>query len=222
MADDDTILTDGENTVAGGEDTTPAGESTVADGEDTATGGEEKTAEEKKANGEDKEGAPEAYADFTMPEGMEVDKGALEAFAPVAKDLKLTQEQAQKLVDLQVKSVQEAAAAHGKAWGDIRTGWVDAVKADKDIGGDKLDGSVVNAKLAISKLGRTGKDDNGKDVNLFAQALEVTGMGDHPEVVFVLAKMGAIFADDSIDLGNVFGDGPKSHAEILYPNQGKT
>ncbi|ECV7263739.1 TPA: peptidase, partial [Salmonella enterica subsp. enterica serovar Strathcona] len=44
-------------------------------------------------------GAPEKYA-FTAPEGQELDTSALAQFEPVARELNLTQEQAQKLVDV--------------------------------------------------------------------------------------------------------------------------
>ncbi|EEJ8798826.1 peptidase, partial [Salmonella enterica subsp. enterica] len=40
-------------------------------------------------------GAPEKYA-FTAPEGQELDTSALAQFEPVARELILTQEQAQK------------------------------------------------------------------------------------------------------------------------------
>lgn len=47
-------------------------------------------------------GAPEKYA-FTAPEGQELDTSALAQFEPVARELNLTQEQAQKLVDVYPK-----------------------------------------------------------------------------------------------------------------------
>ncbi len=55
----------------------------------------DKPAEEKDQK---QEGAPEKY-EFTVGEGVELDTEALKDFEPVARDLNLTNEQAQKLVD---------------------------------------------------------------------------------------------------------------------------
>src|SRR5687767_12536146 len=81
---------------------------------------------------EPKTGAPEKYEDFTLPEGIELDQAAMEGFLPVAKELNLTQEQAQKLVDLQTAYVKNAADAQAKAWDKQLTEWADAARADKE------------------------------------------------------------------------------------------
>src|SRR5262245_55633150 len=49
--------------------------------------------------------APEKYADFKIPDGMAVDAKALEAFTPALRELNLTQDQAQKLVDVYATNV---------------------------------------------------------------------------------------------------------------------
>lgn len=62
-------------------------------------------------------GAPEKYA-FTAPEGQELDTSALAQFEPVARELNLTQEQAQKLVDVYPKCWREcnnSKRSHGRS-----------------------------------------------------------------------------------------------------------
>lgn len=62
-------------------------------------------------------GAPEKYA-FTAPEGQELDTSALAQFEPVARELNLTQEQAQKLVDVYPKVLAEcnnSKRSHGRS-----------------------------------------------------------------------------------------------------------
>ena len=44
---------------------------------------------------------PDEYADFSMPEGIQLDETMLAEALPVFKELELTQTQAQKLVDFQ-------------------------------------------------------------------------------------------------------------------------
>jgi len=64
----------------------------------------------------------EPYEAFTMPEGMEADQVLVDAFSPVARELNLSQEGAQKMVDMfsahidtQVKQFQADQAAEKKA-----------------------------------------------------------------------------------------------------------
>ena len=164
-----------------------------------------KPVEEKK-----EEGAPESYADFTVPEDMEVDKAMLEMFSPLAKELNLSQENAQKLVDLQAKGLKDATDAHVKSWADAMGKWKDEVKADKEIGGDSFGQTQSNVTLALKTFG----------TEKLGEILEVTGVGNHVELVRFFDKVGGLIANDKIDLGNVVADGPKSRAEIMYPNQG--
>ena len=55
-----------------------------------------KTDDTAGVTGDDSQLAPETYADFTLPEGVELDTALLTDAAPLFKELGLTQEQAQK------------------------------------------------------------------------------------------------------------------------------
>lgn len=66
-------------------------------GAEGQTEGEE-GAEKEEGEGE-KQGAPEKYEDFKMPEGTELDAEVGAAFQGVAKELNLSQEQAQGFLD---------------------------------------------------------------------------------------------------------------------------
>jgi len=62
---------------------------------------------------------PEAYSDYTLPEGFAIDKAETEKFNGLAKDLGLSQEKAQKLVDYYagtVQGAQQAQAQQAQAW----------------------------------------------------------------------------------------------------------
>lgn len=166
---------------------------------------EEKAAEEKKA-----EGAPESYTDFNMPEGMEADQGMMETFLPLAKEGKLSQEGAQKFVDLYSQGLKASVDAHVKDWADAMGKWTDDTKADKEIGGERFDETKVNVNLALKTFG------NEK----LSEMLEVTGVGNHVEFVRFFDKIGALVANDKIDLGNVAVTETRTQAEIMYPNQG--
>ena len=120
------------------EDGTASGDSANGDnpaGEEKP--GTEKTAEElaaekaekdtaDKAEKDKKPAAPEKY-EFAAPEGQALDANALAVFEPIAKELGLTQEQAQKLVDIYPQIQQQQAEAWSKQVAD----WGEQVKADK-------------------------------------------------------------------------------------------
>ncbi|MCV5473515.1 peptidase, partial [Escherichia coli] len=67
---------------------------------DKSQEGEKKEGDQpaEKKEGDKPEGAPEKY-EFQAAEGVELDADALKDFEPVARELNLTNEQAQKLVD---------------------------------------------------------------------------------------------------------------------------
>jgi hypothetical protein len=169
-----------------------------------------KPAQDGKAD-EGKGGAPEKYGDFKLPEGVEVDKAMLEGFLPVAKELNLSQEQAQKLVDFQSQYVAHAAKAQQEAWDTMQADWVKAAKADKDIGGPAFNDSVGFAAKAIKQFGTAE----------LKAALDATGVGNHPEFIRVFAKIGKAMSEDKFHVSNAEAPAtPQSLAQRLFPNQG--
>lgn len=143
---------------------------------------------------------PEKY-EFKAPEGVEqLDPQALAVFEPIAKELGLSQEQAQKLVDIYPQIQQQQA----EAWSKQVTDWGDQVKADKEIGGDKLTASVGQAQKALDQFGTPALRDY----------LESSGLGNHPELVRAFAKVGKMMSEDKIILPNQGGQ--RSAADILY------
>ncbi|RAU21084.1 hypothetical protein CU669_15115 [Paramagnetospirillum kuznetsovii] len=142
--------------------------------------GEAKAADEKEA--EKAEGAPEEYTDFTMPEGLELKAEVLTDYKALAKDLNLTQDAAQKLVEFGTTSLKEAAEAPYKLWADTQKSWQDAVKSDADIGGAKLQESLaLSAKAIDASVG-----------DALREGLNVTGAGNHPAMVKHFTEVGRV------------------------------
>ncbi|MEX2991180.1 peptidase [Serratia fonticola] len=147
---------------------------------------------------------PEKY-EFKAPEGVEqLDPQALAVFEPIAKELGLSQEQAQKLVDIYPQIQQQQA----EAWSKQVTDWGDQVKADKEIGGDKLTASVGQAQRALDQFGTPA----------LREYLESSGLGNHPELVRAFAKVGKMMSEDKIIMPNQGGQ--RSAADVLYGNKG--
>lgn len=146
---------------------------------------------------------PEKY-EFTAPEGVELDAAAVAEFEPIAKELKLNNEQAQKLVDLQTKIVQK----QHEAWDQQVQTWVAEVNADKEIGGANLTENVKHAQRAIGQFGTPE----------LKAALDATRMGSHPELVRVFARIGKAMAEDTFVSGNRPAGTQQSAADKLFGN----
>ncbi|WP_447888489.1 peptidase [Serratia fonticola] len=147
---------------------------------------------------------PEKY-EFKAPEGVEqLDPQALAVFEPIAKELGLSQEQAQKLVDIYPQIQQQQA----ELWSKQVTDWGEQVKADKEIGGDKLTASVGQAQKALDQFGTPALRDY----------LHTSGLGNHPELVRAFAKVGKMMSEDKIIMPNQGGQ--RSAADVLYGNKG--
>ncbi|MGA3686205.1 peptidase [Serratia bockelmannii] len=189
-----------------GEGDNPEGEGKQEGGKAAEELAAEKDAKEKadkeaaeKAEKEKKPAAPEKY-EFTPPEGQELDANALAVFEPIAKELGLSQEQAQKLVDIYPQIQQQQAEAWSKQVAD----WGEQVKADKEIGGDKFNASVGAAQRALDQFGNTE----------LREYLNASGLGNHPALVRFCAKVGKAMAEDTFVVPNQGGQ--RSAADILY------
>lgn len=145
--------------------------------------------------------APEKY-EFKAAEGQELDAEAVKAFEPIAKELNLSNEQAQKLVDvygskIMPKLVEQQAAQ----WQQQIEQWAEQVKADKDLG---TDASIGAAQKAMDKFGSPE----------LKQYLNETGLGNHPELVRIFANIGKAMSEDGLVTGN--SGGAKSAADVLF------
>ncbi|EHX1545265.1 peptidase [Escherichia coli] len=167
-----------------------------ADGDKPA----DKPAEEKNQK---QEGAPEKY-EFTAGEGVELDTEALKDFEPVARDLNLTNEQAQKLVDAYPKILAGVQQRQAEAWQAQTEQWAADVKADKEIGGDKLTANLSAAQRALDLFGTPE----------LKEYLNTTGLGNHPDLVKTFVKIGKAMSEDGMVDGS--NQGQRSAAEVLY------
>lgn len=175
--------------------------------------GEGKEGADGKKDGEGKKddkpaGAPEKYEDFNLPEGITVDAVAIEGFKGLAKELGLTQEAAQKLVDFQAANEAAQVKKIGEFWDKQASDWLAEAKADKEFGGAKFDESVAAANAALKQFG-TPK---------LIEALQTYGMGNHPEVIRAFARVGQAIQNDKLVPGGKDVSKPTSAAEALYPS----
>ena len=102
-----------------------------------------------------------------------------------AKANKIAPEVAQKII-----ARDEALAAAKKTeWGQTVMGWNDAIKADKELGGDNLAQTKANVHAVMSRFAPPG----------FAELLNETGFGNQPELVRFVSKIGAAMTEGKLD-----------------------
>ncbi|TPQ24930.1 hypothetical protein [Methylomonas koyamae] len=196
--------------------TNPASTSAAATGTDTGSGAADSTdagadgAETGNTSGSEQQtGAPETYADFTVPDGVAVDQELLGEFTTTAKALNLRQEDAQKLADLGAKMAQKISNdMYAQHQANVES-WVEQVKADPEIGGDKLEASLAVVPPVLKTFGS----------DALVELLDQTGYGNHPAIVKFFVNVGKAIGEDTLVPGgaNTAG-GEKTIAQRMYPN----
>lgn len=201
--------TEGGVTEAEGEGNTllTAGDEQINDGtaDQTAEDGDEGGEGETKV--EEAKGAPEQYADFTFPEGVEIDAEALGEFKDVAKELNLDQASAQKVAEIGAKLAEKWATAAQTQHQAILDGWITEVKADKEIGGDALPQNLAVAKRALDTYGNQGLKD----------LLNTSGFGNNPDVIKFMRNVGLTLKEDTVVTGREKA-ASKTAGDLLYDN----
>lgn len=152
--------------------------------------------------------AAEVDYTFEMPDGIGVDKAGLDEFTAIAKELKLPREAAEKLVNLEVKRLQGQQQEHVR----LVESWAEQVKADKELGGDKLDENLAVARKAIEQFGTPE----------LKNLLNQTGLGNHPEFVKLAFKIGKAISEDGFVRGAPKAPATESDlAKSLFPTMNR-
>jgi hypothetical protein len=115
---------------------------------------------------------------FVLPEGIQLGEKEVGEFTKdlaeftnqAGIDQRLVQELGQKMVDRYVAEQVKAQQAQMENWNNTRKGWVDEIKADPVLGRNRLD-TVLKDAAKVRDMFATDR---------FRDAIEYTGMGDHP------------------------------------------
>jgi len=137
------------------------------------------------------EGAPETY-EFKAPEGQEFDGEFLKVYSEAAKELNLTQDKAQGLIDKLGPVIQQRQMAKIS---EVQQQWMTDSKADKEFGGEKLEENLGIAKGALEKFGTPE----------LKELLNTSGIGNHPEVIRFFYRAGKALVPDTFVGGHKEG-----------------
>lgn len=160
---------------------------------------------EPKTEGKTERIVPEKY-DLKLPDGAVVDAATLEKVSAYAKENKLTNEEAQAILNRDNANIASFVEAQKEQLANTSKEWLETMKVDQEIGGETF---VKNVELAKRVIDRFGTDD-------FKKALNETGFGNYPELVRVLVRIGKAMTDDQLVLAGSQAGGKKSAVDVLY------
>jgi hypothetical protein len=203
----DTLITSGDtpNTTAETQQTADTQTTDSTATSPTTEGQDQQTqaqSTDDQGNADDKSGAPEKY-ELTASEGRDFDPAVMEAYSEVARELNLSNGDAQKLLD-KVAPVMHARQQEQLA--TIKSDWEHASKVDKEFGGDKLNENLGIAQKALDAFGTPA----------LKSLLVETGLGNNPEVIRFMLRAGKTISEDKVHNGRASPNGDKSHADRLY------
>lgn len=135
-----------------------------------------------------------------LPEGLE--QAAVDAFLPIAKELKLSNDQVNGLVKYQHEATQAVLAKQTADWQARSDVWAGELKADPEFAG--ADGKDLKPNLQAAKRGLRAF--GGVEA---AELIGSLGLGNHPVLVKLFARVGRAMGEDS----SAFEGGTKTGAE---------
>lgn len=194
-----------ENLLTGAK-TLAEGEAKEGNPDEAKTEGGEKKPEEGETK-EETEGAPEQYEDFSAPEGLTYDEQFIGTFKDAAKELNLSQKQAQHLLDKCAPVLAQRQIEQIKA---VSEQWVERTKTDKEIGGENWTRASSDIARVRDKFGVNADGKMDPDIQEFMQ----TPIGNHPGLLKLLARVGRAFGEADFPKGSIDKDGKVSPTDF--------
>jgi len=125
---------------------------------------------------------PEVYK---VPEGVSIDQETFDAFAPLAKELGLTQEKVEKLLAF---DSERAASLPQKLMAQVDAqNKAELATMAKELGAEKYEGALKAANIALTTF--AGKED--------IQWLKDAGLANNPRLVKIFANIGVNLQEDT-------------------------
>lgn len=135
---------------------------------------------------------PEKYAFDNLPEGYKLDETAAAEWSGVFKELGFTQEQVNKLMEMDAKRQQGMVQAYQQQAEQYRQQqlgeWIGQLQADPEFGGVKFEANVAVAQKALGEFGTPE----------LSKYLAESGLGSHPEVVRLFHRIGHQLAEGQL------------------------
>jgi FtsZ-binding cell division protein ZapB len=155
--------------------------------------------------GEETAPAPHQPQDLnlSLPEGLNWAPDALEKFTALAREIALTPEQAQKLVDLEESCARAARERESTERAEQQRAWSEQTRA---LFGQNYDAEMARAVAAADAFGG----------DALRELLKTTGLGNHPVIVRTFNEIGKRISEDTAPAGQAAPSRDKTFTEALY------
>jgi hypothetical protein len=174
------------------------------------TGGKPPEDEEEEEPDEAAE-LPDKY-DLTPPEGFEVNDEILAEADPIFRELKLTNEQANKLMPLAGTFAKRLFSAQQDAFQAQATDWAKTAKADAELGGRNWQETETLVAKALDHFAE------GEGGAKFRTLLDETKLGNHPEMIRMFRKIGVALSEDgAFPRSDASAQVKQPREAVLYP-----
>ena len=174
------------------------------DGEQSKEGDQQKESEQDSEN----EGAPETYERFALPEDIPYDEALAGEFQPIAKELNLSQKQADKLAtfygELEKRKMAEGQENFNNFTKELQKQAMD----DPEIGGK------VWESEARTCVARARDLIGGEEFKTFLEKNPL--IGNHPEMLRFAYRVGKVVGEGSFVDRRAGDTGKKSDAEVMF------
>jgi hypothetical protein len=154
---------------------------------------------------------PEKY-ELKLAEGSLLDKSRVSEIEAYAKDNKLTNQQAQDLLNKEHEVVSKFHNQQLSQLEVMKEQWKQAVISDKELGGENFNRNIEYAHRALNQYGSQQLKDQ----------LDKTGLGNHPDLVRMLANIGKAMAEDRLIKPGAMPANKKPLEEVFYGGTNKT
>lgn len=182
---------------------------------------DDKKADDKKADDKPEKKAPEKY-EFKLPEGVKLAPEVQTKFETIARELDLSGEAAQKLVELAPEISKMYASDLATLATETADKWHEDTRNDKELGGGG-DQATYDATMALVAKTRDAFATPG--LLSLLQRFDATknpngtGLGNHPEVIRLFSRIGqSISEDNKLVVGTGVPKGQAQAADKLYAN----
>jgi hypothetical protein len=118
-----------------------------------------------------------------MPEGYQIDSKVLEVYRDTVKELKLSNEHAQKVLDKVMPVIARQAEDLQQKQ---RAEWAELAQRDQEYGGTSFDQNLRAAQTAVKRFGS----------DKLIEMLDKTGLGNHPEWIRAWYRVGKLMQED--------------------------
>lgn len=164
---------------------------------DEAANPEEVKADEAKPSEPAAPPPPLTYTDLKFPEGATINDAELKPYTDIMGKHQIPQAAVQELIDLHAAQLTEQAtrshAAQLENWNSTRRGWVDEFVNDPEMGGKVRETTLSRAAGVIERYAGTAEQQQQ-----LRDTLSLTGAGDHPALIRLLANVGKALGEGRI------------------------